>query len=100
MNNNINFSYVLRQRPQAFANIIGSPDYPNIKGNALFYQTKYGVIVAVKLFGLPKSSNICRQPIFAFHIHSGGSCTGNETDYFSDSGRKRTYSCVEYDNRN
>lgn len=38
----------------------------------------------VRVTGLPKNSDKCSQPIFAMHIHSGGSCSGNETDYFAN----------------
>lgn len=79
-----NFLRVLQQSPNAFADIKGSSDYPEINGRVSFYQTKYGVLVQVQVFGLPKPSTICKQRIFAFHIHSGFSCTGNESDPFAN----------------
>ena len=76
---------VLKQRPAAIAKIFGSPEYEGIKGTIRFYQTKAGVVVVTQVTGLPRTDDTCRQPIFAFHIHSGSACTGNETDYFADS---------------
>lgn len=73
-----------KQRPYAFAKINGSSAYPNINGIAYFYKVQEGVIVSIQLKGLPVSDDICKKPIFAVHIHSGGSCTGNSTDPFSD----------------
>ena len=82
--NKINFLSVLGRRPQAVASIKGSEKYPTLNGVVRFYQTKSGVIVLAEISGLPKSENKCKQPIFAFHIHSGDSCSGNETDVFAD----------------
>ena len=75
---------MLIQRPHAMALIKGSKDYPQIRGNIRFFQTKKGVLAAIEVSGLPASSNKCENHIFAFHIHSGGSCSGNENDPFAD----------------
>jgi Cu-Zn family superoxide dismutase len=77
---------VLRQKPTAFSEINGSVDYPQIHGTARFYQTEKGVVVALEVSGLPTTSNNCASPIFALHIHGGLSCTGSESDLFSDAG--------------
>ena len=75
----------IKKRPSAFAKIKGSNNYPNINGIAYFYKAKAGVLVLIQINGLPISDEICKKPIFAVHIHSGGSCTGNESDQFADS---------------
>lgn len=75
---------IMRQRPQAVAKIKGSNDYPNINGTVYFYQTKIGVIVVTQVTGLPTNHDKCKGKIFAFHIHSGDRCSGNEKDYFAD----------------
>lgn len=86
-NNGISdLSFVLSRRPHAWAKIVGSDSYPDILGTVEFFQTNKGVIVYTNVFGLPQSSDKCRQPIFAFHIHSGKSCSGNSTDFFADAG--------------
>ena len=74
----------IRKRPYAFARIKGSTAYPDISGIVYFYKTRTGVLVSLQLQGLPESDDICKKPVFAVHIHSGGSCTGNDTDPFSD----------------
>ena len=80
-----NCVFSTNQRPQAAAVIKGSRDYKDINGKVWFYQRKPGVYVISQISGLPKGANSCSNPVFAFHIHSGGSCTGDENDYFADS---------------
>ena len=82
---NDNILSVIKQKPQAVARIRGSKDFPDINGTVYFYQRKSGVLVITQIFGLPMAEGECDNPIFAFHIHSGGSCTGNESDCFADS---------------
>jgi len=80
----MDFISMLRRRPQAVARIRGSAEYPGIIGSALFFQKKEGVLVAAEVFGLPAPEEVCGSPTFAFHIHSGGTCTGNAGDPFAD----------------
>lgn len=81
---NINIISLLRQKPQAMAQIKGSSSYPDINGEVYFYQTKFGVIAAAIVSGLPKGTNRCHKPVLGFHIHEGSSCSGNSSDPFSD----------------
>lgn len=80
----------VRHARQAAAEIEGSSRYPHLKGNVQFFQMKNGVAVAAEFTGLPvpqsreKSGQRNNAQIFAFHIHEGESCTGNETDPFAD----------------
>lgn len=69
--------------PTAIANIKGSNDYPDLHGIVTFKQMPKGVLVTAEIHGLPYE-NKCNSGIFAFHIHSGASCTGNVTDPFAD----------------
>ncbi len=78
------FSSVLAQLPQASAVISGSGKYPGINGSVNFYQTRYGVLTAAEIFGLPAPSMPCKSPVYAFHIHEGDMCIGNETDPFAN----------------
>lgn len=73
------------EKIRARADIRGGKNYPDIKGKVLFYQTEGGVIVAVEIKGLPVGRE-CKEPIFAFHIHEGGSCSGNMDDEFAHVG--------------
>ena len=74
----------LSRRPDGIAVLRGSEAYPSIHGTVLFYQTEEGVVVAADVEGLPDPSGSCAQPIFGFHLHEGGACTGNESDPFAD----------------
>lgn len=78
------FSSVMNRKPNAFAHICGSQDYPDIHGMVHFYQTRCGVLVVSEVFGLPVKSDMCSSPIFAFHIHEGCECTGTSADPFAD----------------
>lgn len=75
---------LLRRRPQAVAQLAGSPDHPALSGIVRFYQTGKGVIVYAEVRGLPHSDLPCQERIFAFHIHKGTGCTGNMDDPFAD----------------
>lgn len=75
---------ILMQRPDGIANIQGSKEYAGIRGQVRFYQAPNGVLVFADITGLPVPSGKCQSPFFAFHIHSGGQCTGNESDPFAN----------------
>lgn len=80
---NINLFAILHRRPNATAVVKGGRQYPDISGRVLFYQMPMGVLVAAEFWGLPTGSN-CSDPVFGFHIHSGGTCSGNMEDQFAD----------------
>lgn len=71
------------RHPIAIARINGSPEHASIKGIVRFYRSQYGVFVVAQISGLPVG-NTCKAPIFGFHIHEGGSCSGNSDDPFAD----------------
>lgn len=73
------FMSLLCKNPQACADVTGSDDYKNISGIVKFYQTANGTLVYALVSGLPESSGF-----HGFHIHSGGECSGNSDDPFSD----------------
>ena len=75
-----------RRRPDAWANVSGSVNYPEIMGSVLFYETEYGTFVIAQVRGLPEPNLECREPIFAFHIHDGDSCEGAGDMPFPNSG--------------
>ena len=82
--NKTNFCSVLSKRPIAAAFLNGNEKNSKIHGTVLFYQVNSGVVVRAEIIGLPSTNNPCKNPIFAFHIHSGSSCTGNLQDPFAD----------------
>lgn len=77
---------VLTQPAGAAATLRGSEAHEDIRGVVRFYQTAHGVLVVTDVEGLPSPAAPCASPVFAFHIHSGGTCTGNEADPFADAG--------------
>ncbi|MCI1960264.1 MAG: superoxide dismutase family protein [Clostridia bacterium] len=77
---------LLRRIPDARAIVNGSQDYPDIQGEVSFYQTDSGTIVMAEIEGLPDENQLCSFNIYGFHIHRGGSCTGNANDPFADVG--------------
>ncbi len=74
----------IKKRPYAISRIKGNNNNPRINGIAYFYKVQSGVLVSIQINGLPLSDDICKKPVFAVHIHSGNSCTGNNTDPFAD----------------
>lgn len=78
------YTAFLRQPPHAVAAVSGSEKYPDIRGEVAFFQTCDGVLVRALFGGLPSPKGACNSPVFAFHIHAGGSCTGTDTDPFAD----------------
>lgn len=81
-----NTSAILRGRADAFANVHGSAEFARINGSVKFYQTARGVLTVAEIFGLPVSEEKCSGGIFAFHIHNGASCSGDQEDPFSEAG--------------
>lgn len=80
----ININKILTGRPVASAIIRGSEKYPKIRGTVRFHQTQFGILVSAEISGLPASKDKCKSPIFAFHIHEGEECSGNEADPFAN----------------
>lgn len=77
---------ILIGEPNAIAIVNGGSNYSEINGKVKFYQTQFGVLVSAEISGLPVGEGKCGNDVFAFHIHSGESCTGNAEDEFADAG--------------
>ena len=93
-NSQRNLIAALRQMPSAMAILQGSEYYPEIKGDVKFYQMQDGVLVITEVYGLPRSLGYCDQPIFAFYIHEGASCSNEGTESFVNTGTHyNPYSC-------
>lgn len=58
--------------PNAVARLSGGKDYPMLRGTVKFFQRCDGVLVEAEVYGLPRTET----GVFAFHIHEGGSCSG------------------------
>lgn len=74
---------LMRSRPTAWAKLSGSSLYPELFGTVRFYEHQYGTLVVTEIQGLPDTQNACASPVFGFHIHEGGACTGNSEDPFA-----------------
>lgn len=60
-------------RPTAIACVRGGADAPKLAGTVKFYQMRGYVVVEAQIYDLPSRSP---SGFFGFHIHSGGSCSG------------------------
>lgn len=79
-----NLCTLIARRPDAVAFLRGSENYREIQGQIFFYELPDSVIVRAEVSGLPKGNGICDDPIFAFHIHEGGQCSGTPKDPFAN----------------
>lgn len=70
----------LTRPANAWAAVRGGKEYPRLLGTVKFFQTTAGVLVLAEVWGLPKTPT----GVFGFHIHAGGSCTGNGENEFAD----------------
>ncbi len=77
-------SYINTHFPNAQAQIKGIDEFKAISGTVSFYTMEKQVIVIVNVGGLPISEDVCKQPVFALHIHQGNSCSGNAQDSLAD----------------
>ena len=85
--NNESRLYSLLQRlPQAVAVMHGRAKNSRIYGTVKFYQAANGVLIVADILGLPAPPKVCASPVFAFHIHGGSDCSGNEEDPFANAG--------------
>lgn len=87
LENRINPMALLRQRPQAVANMKGSNAYAGIRGCVRFYQTNWGVLVEAEIHGLPLMASKHGRPVFGFHIHEGDCCCGTAENPFEEAGK-------------
>ena len=78
--------YAAKRHPDAPAELRGSAAYPNLRGKVSFYQVGSKVLVTAAVEGFPNENGKCLYPVYAMHIHTGASCTGNIADPFADTG--------------
>lgn len=84
MMNYLALASILKRPPVAYANVRGKDEYASVKVNVYFYRLMEKVFVVVDAQGLPQNGGECGKNVFGFHIHSGESCIGNETDPYAD----------------
>ena len=73
----------MERLPDAYAEIQGTADYPDIHGQVSFYDVFNGTIVTAEIQGLPANAG----PFFGFHIHERNTCTGDSTDLLKNTGK-------------
>ena len=74
-----------KRYPDAYCCIKGSMKYASVEGMVFFYETEDGILIEADVKGLPMPNRIsCNQPIFGFHIHTGGVCKGTRQEPFKD----------------
>lgn len=61
--------------PHACAALKGNQAGSSLHGNAWFYRTQRGVLIAVQMYGLPEDG------VFGMHIHSGSNCEDPQTHF-------------------
>lgn len=76
----------LNGMPEAYAQVKGSEQYPEIHGMIYFFEVYGGTVVMAELYGLPDEENQESGEFFAFHIHEGKDCGGNGGEPFPDVG--------------
>ncbi len=81
---------IFKQRNSAIAYLKGGNDAPLLQGVVRFYQKKRGVLIEAYVSGLPENNS---TGFFAFHIHEGKSCTGED---FADTGAHYNPKGVEH----
>lgn len=74
----------LNGAPEAYAEIRGTKEYPEIHGRVTLYDVYGGTVLMAEIYGLPDEANGEEGQFFGFHIHEGKSCTGDASDLLRD----------------
>lgn len=80
------FGRIQRAPADAAAWLRGSQAYSEVEGCIYFYDMGQRTLVVASICGLEPLEKECGNGFLGFHIHSGGSCTGNAEDPFANSG--------------
>lgn len=76
----------LNGEPEAYAEIAGTEEYPEIHGRVTFYDVYGGTVLMAEIYGLPDEASGDDGQFFGFHIHEGSICAGDATDLLKDTG--------------
>ena len=77
----------LNGMPEAYAEVKGSDQYPEIHGMVYFFDVYGGTIVMAEIYGLPDEESQETGEFFAFHIQEGKDCRGDGKEAFPDAGK-------------
>ncbi len=75
---------MMNRMPDAYANLQGGPQNPNLRGRTVFYRQPQGTLVIADVSGLPAQNG--QESVLGFHIHEGTACTGTKEDPFQATG--------------
>ena len=76
----------LNGAPEAYADIRGTEEYPEIHGRVTFYDVFGGTVLMAEIYGLPDEDSETAGHFFGFHIHEGRACTGDASDLLKNTG--------------
>lgn len=68
--------------PSALASIRGVGEYSEIRGKLELYEVYQGTMLVVEVERLPDTVS----GFFGFHVHEGGSCSGDSQDLLKNTG--------------
>ena len=88
----------LNGMPEAFAEIEGISEYPEIHGMIYFFDVYAGTIVMAEIYGLPDEDSQTEGKFFGFHIHEGEMCTGDTEDPLKNTGEHLNPTNAEHPN--
>ncbi len=76
----------LNGMPEAFAEIEGAENYPDIHGKVSLFGVYNGTILMAEIYGLPDEEYEGTGKFFGLHIHEGAVCAGDGGDPLKDTG--------------
>jgi Cu-Zn family superoxide dismutase len=76
----------LNGMPEAYAEMIGSENYPDLRGMIYFFEVYGGTIVMAEIYGLPDEEMQYLGKFFGFSITEGDRCSGDAAEPFASSG--------------
>lgn len=76
----------LPQEPDAWAEVTGNENYPDLQGTVKLYDTYGGSIVCAEFTGVKSRAGEIGDGFFGFHIHEGSTCGSREGESFAEAG--------------
>lgn len=74
----------MKTKQTAICRLMGSNEYPNLRGIVLFTQNENNVLVRISISNFPVTRNKCNQAIASLHIHNGNLCTPRRRPAFTN----------------
>ncbi|MBA4698666.1 MAG: superoxide dismutase family protein [Ruminococcus sp.] len=90
---------ILNGVPEAFAEVKGSEQFPDVQGMVYFFGVHGGTIVMAEIYGLPDIEQQYLGKFFGFHINEGSVCAEILTDPFADTWEDYNPDLADYPQR-